>query len=120
MADQDLARAWLRENGYADIADLIDALLAKWKAEGKRTRRNWWETLAGGKNGQPRTIGGKAFPVLKAAQIHQGVPITPNAVCRSTEKSPPPPPRLTKRWPKRRKKSPNSTARMTGSIRRSA
>lgn len=120
MANQDLARRWLRENGYGDIADVVDAVLSKWKAEGKRTRRNWWEALAGGKNGQPRTIAGKAFPVLKAAQIHQGLPITPNAISRSTEKSPPPPPRITKRWAKRRKNSPSSTARITGSISRSA
>ena len=59
MAEQDLARRWLRENGYEEIADLIDDFISEWKATGKRTRRNWWEILAGGSQGNPRTIYGK-------------------------------------------------------------
>ena len=75
MAEQDPARQWLRENGYEDIAGLIDAFIAEWKAAGKRTRRNWWEMLAGGSQGKPRTINGKNLPVLKAAQLRQGLPV---------------------------------------------
>jgi hypothetical protein len=111
MAEQDLARQWLRENGYEEIADLIDNFILEWKAAGKRTRRNWWEMLAGGSQGNPRTINGKEFPVLRAAQIRQGLPVTPNAIWRSEENAPPPAPRVTGRWPKRRRKSARQTVK---------
>lgn len=77
-------RAWLIENGYPQIAEMIDEIQAEWKENGKHTRRNWWEVLAGGKNGAPRTIYGRQFPVLQAAQIRQGKPITKNAL-KATE-----------------------------------
>jgi hypothetical protein len=64
-------REWLRENGYNDIADSIDSLISKWKKDGKKTRRNWWEVLAGGKNGEPRTVDGVEFPVLQVARARQ-------------------------------------------------
>ncbi len=111
MAEQDLARLWLRENGYGDIADLIESFIAEWKATGKHTRRNWWEILAGDSQGNPRTINGKHFPVLKTVQIRQGLPVTPNAIWRREEKAPPPPPRVTGRWPKRRRKSARQTVK---------
>jgi hypothetical protein len=111
MAEQELARRWLRENGYEDIADSIDAFLAEWKATGKRTRRNWWEILAGDSQGSPRTIYGMKFPVLKAAQLRQGLPITPNAISRPGEKAPPPAPQASGRWPKRRRKSARQTVK---------
>jgi hypothetical protein len=131
MAEQDL-RQWLRESGYDEIADLIDGFIGKWKAEGKRTRRNWWEILAGGKDGRPRTIDGTVFPVLKAAQKRQQVPITANALSRSGEK-PPPAFLESGRWPKRRRKitlrsvkkkrdvlKPRGTSRVIGDFPRSA
>ncbi len=67
------ARVWLRENGYDKVADDIDRLLERWKREGKKTRRNWWEILAGRDNGEPRTVDGVTFPVLRAAQVRQGM-----------------------------------------------
>ncbi len=79
------AREWLLENGYQDVAVVIDELVDKWKAEGKQTRRNWWEVLAGDKNGNPRIIDGRSFPVLRAAQIRQGVPVSVGALCRNPE-----------------------------------
>jgi len=103
MAQQDL-RQWLRDNGYDEIADLIDGFIITWKADGKRTRRNWWEILAGGKLGKPRTIYGREFPVLKAAQMRQGLPVTANALCHKGEKLPALVPRETGRWPKSRRK----------------
>jgi hypothetical protein len=111
VAEQDLARRWLRENGYEDIADLIDRFIAEWKAAGKHTRRNWWEILAGDRHGNPRTIEGKLFPVLRAAQLRQGLPVTPNAIWRPEEKSPPPAPRITGRWSKKRKKRASQTVK---------
>jgi hypothetical protein len=71
---------WLRDNGYDEIGELIDGFIGEWKTAGKRTRRNWWEILAGNKLGSPRTIEGKEFPVLKAAQMRQGLPVTANAI----------------------------------------
>lgn len=79
------AREWLLENGYQDIAVMIDELVDKWKAEGKQTRRNWWEVLAGDKNGNPRIIDGRSFPVLRSAQIRQGMPVSVGALCRNPE-----------------------------------
>jgi hypothetical protein len=89
MPEKDLCREWLRKSGHDNIGELIDGFVSKWKAEGKRTRRNWWEILAGGRLGKPRTTDGHAFPVLKAAQIRQGLPVTANAVSLSGELPPP-------------------------------
>lgn len=98
MSEQALLRTWLRENGYADIADLADDVRAGWLKAGKRTRRNWWEILAGDGKGRPRKVAGREFPILMAAQVRQGMPVTPNAICRRTEEKPPPV-RVTGRWP---------------------
>jgi hypothetical protein len=83
------AREWLLENGYPEIAKMIDDIQAEWKIAGKHTRRNWWEVLAGGKNGQPRIIYGRRFPVLQAAQTRQGKPCTNNAIKEPEEDSAP-------------------------------
>lgn len=42
-------RVWLRENGYPEVADMINEIQAEWKISGKHTRRNWWDVLSGGK-----------------------------------------------------------------------
>ena len=76
-------RSWLIENNYEDIALLIDEILEEWREEGKGTRRNWWDKLAGQKGGKPCTVSGREIPILKAAQIRQGKPITENAICRN-------------------------------------
>lgn len=91
------ARLWLRTNGYGDIADLIDGIQAEWKANRRRTRRDWWEVLAGDKKGASRVIEGREFPVLRAAQVREGLPITRNAIQR-TRGEVPPPVRVTSRW----------------------
>lgn len=96
-------REWLRANNYEDVAVLIDQVMAKISIRGSKQRRNWWETLAGGSNGKPIVREGIEFPVLRAAQLHQRVPITPNAICRNPEEKPPEP-RNTNRWPGRKKK----------------
>ena len=83
------ARDWLLANEYEDIVALIEEIETEWRAAGKRTRRNWWAILAGGRGGRSRTVEGRAFPVLVVAQMHEGVPITPNAIRRSaTELAP--------------------------------
>ena len=85
--DQRRERAipWLKKNGYEDVAAQIEELIASWKKSGKKTRRNWWEILAGGKSGHPRTVDGITFPVLRAAQIRQGLKVTDNAEERGEE-----------------------------------
>jgi len=106
MAESDLTRPWLRENGYDDVADMIDKVMHEWLKEGKRTRRNWWEILAGDAKGRPRKVAGREFPILMAAQKRQGLTITPNAICRRQEENPPPV-RETGRWPAKRSPAPS-------------
>jgi hypothetical protein len=78
-------RDWLLKNDYADIAKIIDEILLDWKKRGVQTRRNWWDILAGDKNGNSRNINGRQIPVLKAAQVRQGVKITKNAICKNED-----------------------------------
>lgn len=83
------ARKWLADNGYADVVALIELVERRWRAEGVSTRRNWWEVLSGGQDGQRRTVSGVEFPVLAVAQVHEGKPITPNAIKRDGNETPP-------------------------------
>ena len=90
-------KQWLSENDYQDVAALIDEVETAWKSQGKRTRRNWWEILAGTKDGKPRVVAGRTFPILRAAQLRQGLKETPNALCRN-RKEPIPPLLVPGRW----------------------
>lgn len=83
-------RQWLAANGYHDVVALMDEAEGRWKAAGKNTRRSWWETLAGGVGGRPRTVWGVEFPVLAAAQIHEGIEPTDNAIPLKPGEEPPP------------------------------
>jgi hypothetical protein len=93
------ARLWLRANDYDDVADMIDEVMDEWHAQGKKTRRNWWDVLSGGKNGIPCRREGREWPVLRAAQLRQGKPVTKNAICRNPKEEIPPI-QLSGRWPK--------------------
>jgi len=97
-----LAKEWLLQNNYKAIVKLIDEVVAEWKAQGKATRRNWWEILAGDTNGNPRIVAGRTFPVLRTAQLRQGVPVSPAALCRNPNEEAPPI-RVTARWSQRSK-----------------
>jgi hypothetical protein len=92
------ARDWLSQNGYEDVATLIDEVLAELKAKGSKERRNWWDILSGDCHGNPRIVAGRKFPVLAIAQKRQGKPVTPNAI-RSKKSAAPPKIRKTGRWP---------------------
>jgi len=81
-------RNWLIINGYEDIARLIDEILVEWKLSGNKQRRNWWDILAGDKNGNSRVIAGRTIPVLKVAQIRKGVKITDNAISYNIDETP--------------------------------
>lgn len=83
------AREWLRANSYDSVADLIDEVIKEWRETGNGTRRNWWDILAGGKDGKPRTIAKRQFPVLRAAQLRQGKSVTDNAICYNPDEEVP-------------------------------
>jgi hypothetical protein len=91
------ARDWLIQNGYEEVASLIDEVVAELKAKGSKERRGWRETLSGGSDGKPRIVAGREFPVLYAAQKRQGKPVTPNAI-RKSKREKPPPVQSTARW----------------------
>jgi hypothetical protein len=94
-------RTWCVENSYPNCVALMDKADALIAAKGRKSRRNWWDTLAGGVDGKPSVREGIEFPVLRAAQIRQGKPITANALCHN-ENEQVPPVLVTKRWPRRR------------------
>ncbi|MGD9904285.1 MAG: hypothetical protein AB7U83_12545 [Vicinamibacterales bacterium] len=93
------AREWLRANGYDDVADMIDEIMAEWREAGNAQRRNWWMVLAGGRDGSPNVVAGREFPVLLAAQRRQGVKLSKGAVRRKRREAKPPPIRVSNRWP---------------------
>jgi hypothetical protein len=96
-----IARDWLRTSGYEDVAALIDRVVAEIEATGSKQRRNWWDVLAGGRNGKPISVNGYQFPVLRVAQTRQGKPFTRTAICRNPHEQPPDV-IATKRWPRKR------------------
>jgi hypothetical protein len=69
-------KEWLAQNNYEDVLKKIHAVELGWKRKGTGTRRDWWEVLAGNLNGSPKIIEGKKFPVLRAARIRKGWPVT--------------------------------------------
>jgi DNA adenine methylase len=69
-------------NGHADVAASIDSVMDSWVKRGIRTRRNWWDVLAGSPQGRERRVAGKVFPVLAAAQLRQRRRVTKNALTR--------------------------------------
>lgn len=97
---KDSARDWLYENDYKDVLEIIDEIMLEWKKTGNKQRRNWWDILAGDKNGKSRVIAGREIPVLKSAQKRKGVKITENAICRNKEEQPPIPINQNTRWMK--------------------
>ena|ERR1700744_6687407 len=98
------AISWLNENGYEDIAKLINTIQADWKDKGNKQRRNWWDILAGDKFGNSRVISGQVMPVLRAAQIRKKIIITSTALSRNENEAPPVPIKPKHRWTKKENK----------------
>jgi DNA adenine methylase len=90
-------RHWLLENHYEDVAALIDEVALKWEKEGAATRRNWWDVLAGDREGKAAIVKGVKFPVLRAARIRKGLKVTAGCLCRNKNEEIPPV-RKTGRW----------------------
>jgi hypothetical protein len=83
-------RQWLIENGYQDVADSIEKVMDGWRRKGTKTRRNWWEVLAGNADGSGKTIEGVKFPVLRAARIRQNLEVAASCLCRNKREKVPP------------------------------
>ncbi|HTR50287.1 MAG TPA: AAA family ATPase [Kofleriaceae bacterium] len=116
MTTENDARAWLRANDHDDVADRIDAILAKWRARGSGQRRNWWDVLAGNEAGKPKKVEGVTFPVLAAARRRKGWPECETEV--GVGKIAPPP--TANRWGARKMKPKSPpTARRRGTARAS-
>ena len=79
MESNETAREWLRAHGYEETAQMIDEIMAEWKAQGLGTRRDWWQILAGDKYGNPRKVAGRTFPVIRAVRKRQALPKSDNA-----------------------------------------
>ena len=97
-------RDWLGRNGHEATLALINEVIAEFAAAGSKERRNWADVLAGGVNGAPFTVAGRAFPVLRAAQLNRRTRVTPNAIWSDREIEPFPAIRRTGRWPKRNRR----------------
>lgn len=73
MARED-ARTWLRINGYESIASTIDGILQEWSRKGLKTRRNWWDVLAGTFAGESCKVNGITIPTLNEARLRKKWP----------------------------------------------
>ena len=90
-------RQWLQENDYADVLGIIDAVIERWAKQGLKTRRNWWDILAGHENGNPHVVAGRTFPILRAARRRKGWSDIPTALQRNPREKPLPV-KKTGRW----------------------
>lgn len=83
------ARDWLVASGYEDINQEIEKIMREWKSRGTRTRRDWWDVLAGTAKGAPCVINGIGFPILSAARIRKGWPPIQGSLCRNMDQPTP-------------------------------
>lgn len=99
--DADLTcRQWLVTHGYTKVAAVITLMTAKWKRQGKSTRRDWWLVLAGTEEGESRFVDDMPFPVLKAARRRQGFPPDVEGAIENSPHELAPAIRRQKRWGK--------------------
>lgn len=62
------ARVWLRSNGYVDVAEIIDNFIEYNKSIKSGERRNYWDLLAGRKDGECNKRNGFIFPILESVR----------------------------------------------------
>jgi hypothetical protein len=118
MQSKENAREWLRANGYEETAAMIDEIMAEWQIEGKATRRNWWQVLAGDNRGNARKIAGRVFPIIRAVRKRQGLPDIEEAQSNAPREAAPqiiP----SARWPNRRKRKKRTKVTTNGNRRHS-
>ncbi len=89
---------WLRANGYGDVVAKILTVLKRRDEAGVKTRRNWWDVLAGTLKGERRSDSGFEFPILAAARRRKGWPSV-SGERHNPGEAPPPPVLQTGRWP---------------------
>ena len=97
-SSEDTVIGWLRANGYGDVVAKILAVLKRRDEVGVKTRRNWWDVLAGTLKGERRSDTGFEFPILAAARRRKGWPVVPGER-HNQDESPPPPVVQSGRWP---------------------
>lgn len=95
MKKREDVRSWLRTHGHEDVVRKIDMATERWAREGKKTRRNWWDILAGDSAGNPRQVLGVTFPVLDSVRRRKRHTLSAARVSRkpvrgSTPKKPAP------------------------------
>jgi len=73
MISENKARVWLRANGYSETADQIDGVMNDWRARGVETRKNWWDVLAGTKEGVPCVVAGIEFSGTRLGPSPKGL-----------------------------------------------
>jgi hypothetical protein len=76
--------AWLRHS-YPHVADMIDRITSGWRAEGLRTRRNWFDILAGDSSGRERGVAGETFPIIASIRARKGLPPVAGALWKPGE-----------------------------------
>lgn len=77
---------WLRESGYVKVADEIAEIVDGWKKAGLKTKRNWWDILAGDSKGKPHKVADVKFPVIASIRKRQGLSAVAGAVSKPGEK----------------------------------
>ena len=85
------AKQWLSAHGYDDVLKKIDQVEARIDKRQTKTRRSWFEPLAGHKNGSPSKVLGVTFPIINAFRIRRGWAPVPNGISRSDNELVPPP-----------------------------
>jgi hypothetical protein len=85
------ARQWLIERGFHSEAGKIAEIEKEWRDAGKRTRRNWYEILAGDISGNPRVVAGRTFVVIAEIRARQKLECSAVAVSAGRGKRVPKP-----------------------------
>lgn len=85
ITESETAKEWLVRNNYEDVRRRIERVEARWLKSGKKTRRNWWDVLAGSVGGRPSKIEGVKLPILRAARLRKNWGPAKHELCRNTD-----------------------------------